>query len=897
MTQPAEVVVVSHFHWDREWYRTMQGFRARLVDAIDQVLDLASVENDYRFLLDGQTVVLDDYLVVRPERRAELVEHIQAGRLSIGPWFVQPDSLLPSGEAHIRNLLEGRRAEAAFGPVSRVAYVPDSFGHPAQFPQLFAGFGLTGFVHWRGNGNELDTLGPRWSWRAPDGSTIPVFHLTEGYFAASRPPTNRSDAAAGLTRIIGRLQEAGENPAIVMNGFDHTRPDPGIGDLLAAVSAELDRPVVRGTLDDAVAAATTTDAQAEFAGELVGGRIANLLPGVWSTRMPLKIRNREIEDLLQRWAEPWTALGCALGLPDETPSIREAWRSLLLNQAHDSICGCSIDAVHDRMTARYDDAEGLASETVLRVLERLAGRSADRDVPGIDDLEIVVFNASPRPASGVVRVPIDAHPAFSIELGAPVLHSLVEAGMGEIGFTLDGVPVRVIESDDPTRVRWFPGQSAFDIEFVATDVPAFGCRRYRLERGDPVDDTIDDGAEISNAGIRVEVADDGTVTIETAAGVRRGCFGVEDTGDRGDSYDFDPVGEPTNPSPARVTIVRHRHESGIERLLVDRTYRLPAGLTPDRAERTEATVETRLSLELTVAPGVPGVHVSTILDNTARDHRLRLTFPAGGPVGGFLAATTLDLTTRSTDRPDNRDWVHPAPTTFCNQGAVSVNGLTVIAPGLPEAEVGSDGTLALTLVRAVGWLARYDLTTRPMPAGPEMETPGAQCIGEIATGIVLTTGDSHHLLEAGRPALWGAIGGPDPLLADGHPLVEIDDEETTVTAVKPAADGSEMVMRMLNPTDHERRVTIRFGLEISEARSVRLDESDDGVDLDQVGSTVALTIGAHQLRTIRFAAAATTPLPRRTTPRSSPRGPDRSPGATFPAPPTRTPPRGTGDSR
>src|SRR5215207_9022933 len=124
-------VLVSHFHWDREWYRTFEDFRSRLVGAVDAVLDLCAADPGYRFVLDGQAVV---------------------------PWYVQPDSMLPSGEAHVRNLLHGRAVAGTVGPVSEVAYVPDSFGHPAQLPQLFAGFGLAPFVYWRGNADEIDRL-------------------------------------------------------------------------------------------------------------------------------------------------------------------------------------------------------------------------------------------------------------------------------------------------------------------------------------------------------------------------------------------------------------------------------------------------------------------------------------------------------------------------------------------------------------------------------------------------------------------------------------------------------------------------------------------------------------------------------------------------------------------
>src|SRR5262249_49895270 len=162
-------VLVSHFHWDREWYRPFEAFRARLVDAIDRVLDLLEEDPGYRFLLDGQGIVIEDYLAIRPGRREALERGVRERRLAVGPWYVQPDALLPSGEAHVRNLLLGRAVAGALGPVSKVAYVPDSFGHPAQMPQVFAGFGLGVFVYWRGNGDELDRLGEAYRWIAPDG--------------------------------------------------------------------------------------------------------------------------------------------------------------------------------------------------------------------------------------------------------------------------------------------------------------------------------------------------------------------------------------------------------------------------------------------------------------------------------------------------------------------------------------------------------------------------------------------------------------------------------------------------------------------------------------------------------------------------------------------------------
>jgi flagellin-like hook-associated protein FlgL len=188
--------LVPTTHWDREWYRTFQGFRSRLVDLTDRVLELASSDAGYRFMFDGQTIVLEDYLEVRPERRQDLVDAIGRGQISVGPWYVQPDSLLPSGEAHVRNLFEGRRVAESFGPCSTSAYTPDSFGHPAQFPQLLRGFGLGAFLFWRGCGNERDYLPSEFKWVAPDGTSIRACWLACGYFNAANLPTDIDAAAA-----------------------------------------------------------------------------------------------------------------------------------------------------------------------------------------------------------------------------------------------------------------------------------------------------------------------------------------------------------------------------------------------------------------------------------------------------------------------------------------------------------------------------------------------------------------------------------------------------------------------------------------------------------------------------------------------------------------------------
>ena len=253
------------------------------------------------------------------------------GTDAIGPWYVQPDSLLPSGEAHVRNLLEGRRVGAAIGPVSSVAYTPDSFGHPAQFPQIFDGFGLAPFVYWRGNANEIDDLPSEYTWVAPDGSAVAAHFLAEAYFGAAGLLEDPDAAARELERLARQLAARTRSGAVLlMNGIDHALPDAHTG-RSAALAARTGWTVERAGLADF--ARELPSERPRFAGELLGGRFANLLPGVWSTRTPLKLRNRAIETGLQSWAEPWSALACVLGAPDERRRAHP-WPALLQNSAH-----------------------------------------------------------------------------------------------------------------------------------------------------------------------------------------------------------------------------------------------------------------------------------------------------------------------------------------------------------------------------------------------------------------------------------------------------------------------------------------------------------------------------------------------------------------------------------
>jgi alpha-mannosidase len=246
------------------------------------------------------------------------------------------------------------------------------------------------------------------------------------------------------------------------------------------------------------------------------------------------------------------------------------------------------------------------------------------------------------------------------------------------------------------------------------------------------------------------------------------------------------------------------------------------------------------------------------VENTTSDHRLRLLFPTGAGLKSFHAATTFDAARRSTAPRDDSLWIHPAPRTFPSQGWICAGGLTLAAPGLPEAEVTPEGSVAITLLRAVGWLSRPDLRSRPGDAGPALATPGAQCLERFEAHIHLCDGGPELAPTTARDAELGlraVAAGPSPLVEEGRALLRVDPPELLLSALKPAQRGPGSVLRLLNPTDREIEATLDFGFDLARAETVRLDESPADLTRVRDGRRIRLSLPPHALRSVLFLAA------------------------------------------
>ena len=302
--------VISHTHWDREWYLTFQQFRLKLVHLIDKLLDILAEDPDFKyFMLDGQTIVLDDYLQIRPEKEDLLRQYIQEGRILIGPWHILPDMFLVSPEAHIRNLLEGARTASKFGPKMPIGYIPDPFGHPAQVPQILRGFGINTAALWRGLGDLPAEL---W-WESPDGSKVFLAYLRDSYSNGANLIVHNFPLFAQQISVAGAslATHSAVNDYLIMLGTDHMEPSPHTSAAISYANEHLvDTQVIHSTLSAYIQRISEQISNNEIFLPVIKGELracdhSHLLPGVLSSRMWIKQNNHSCQLLLEKWAEPF----------------------------------------------------------------------------------------------------------------------------------------------------------------------------------------------------------------------------------------------------------------------------------------------------------------------------------------------------------------------------------------------------------------------------------------------------------------------------------------------------------------------------------------------------------------------------------------------------------------
>ena len=835
------VTIVPHTHWDREWYRPFQSFRAELVELLDELLPRLDADPSAgHFMLDGQMAVIDDYLEIRPEAETLLRSLAAAGRLGVGPWYILMDEFLVSGETIVRNLERGLERAASFGGAMRVGYLPDMFGHIAQMPQILSQFGFDDAVVWRGVPAAVDSS-PFW-WQAPDGSAVKAEYLPRGYGNGARLPEDAKDLIERI-REFDRVQTRfiGDGPILWMSGTDHQVPEAHLGRLVTEANAlQDDYELVVGSLPEHLAT-TSAEGSPTWSGELRSGARANLLMGVASNRTDVRQAVARAERAVEQMAEPMAAMASMAGYEWPTTFLDVAWRDLVLNSAHDSVCACSVDEVCDAVLVRYAEARQIAEAVTAKAVRAIAD--------AVDEPGAIIANTSGRRRSGLVELDLPGNGAadglqlLSERPERELIHTVPRSdaptvverelhihlgiqgveldvgGDGSVDVTIHTDPADrrqptfgwavaelrslAAENNDGEVRVWLHQPPTRTVLARACDVPGLGWAAWTPAPLD-VDPVVSTALGLANGLVTVEVdPDDGTFSLDGHRGLGR----LVDDGDEGDTYNYSPPAhQEVVDTPDSVEVEQVETGPLRGRLTIRSRYTWPEAVV-DGHRVGAVPVEVLTTLE--VRAGERFVRVTTALDNRSRDHRLRVHMPLPHPATESVAECAFATVTRGLLAEGGETETPLA--TFPSRRFVQAGGLTVAHEGLPEYELidleGDDapaaGTLALTLLRCTGWLSRGPMAFRPQPAGPVVETPDAQMPGqqEMRWAVAVERPgapavDPYAVVDdAFLPLITARSSGGGSLPSD-HQLVEVRGAE--VSAV--LADGPRLEVRVFNPT-------------------------------------------------------------------------------------------------
>ncbi len=869
------IIVVPETHWDREWYLPFQEFRARLVIMMDKLLYILKTDQDYKnFTFDGQTIILEDYLEVRPEKEEEIKKYVKQGRLSVGPMYVLPDEFLVSGESLIRNLLIGHQISRKFGRVMKAGYIPDPFGHIAQLPQILQGFEIPSVLFWRGFGNEFEenNLNMEFTWWAP-GNTISILaiFLRYGYMSLEMLNTKKikgeyKQALRTIKNTIEKFERFIITPNILLNnGSDHHEALPEVPEIIKQWNnLHPDKHLEQADFEYYINKVLESTPQLkEFQGELRGGRFSHLLSGVFSARMWIKQRNTAIEYLYEKYTEPVSTISWILDKNNEfiypKDYILSGIKWLQKNAPHDSICGCSIDEVHDEMITRFDWAEQIANEifknSFLHLSERINVDSKYKDIN-----VLIVYNPLPWYRKDVVKFHNIAHDTGSQKF--PYNIQIIDSEGNQFEYQNHYI------EEEPRFVRKKGLSHSFT--FLA-EIPACGYKTFYVV---PVESEGDLTKEknklritrelVENEFYRINIKPNGFIeVIDKESGIIYENFcEFEDMGDWGDEYDF------SGPRENQADLVFTTEDAAIfERSIyidgpTQKTFKLrlnlklPDSLSEDRYNREELLVDNKIALFISLYKGIKRIDLKIELENNSKDHRIRILFPTKIKSDIIHADGQFYVVPRKVKLPKAENWVQKPMPTNHQKDFVAVSDdlrtFAVLNRGLPEyeAKINEDNTItfAITLLRCIEWLSRDDFASRMSHAGPGFMTPGAQCLGKYSFEISIITTSKSNWLDSEIHLRGKEINNPlksffptmaqspfrfsdkvvlkprgvlsyyfkpkkiifEKYLPTTFSFLEIDNRRVVLSAIKKAEEGDFLVIRLYNISSDPQKAILIF---------------------------------------------------------------------------------------
>ena len=927
--------IVSHTHWDREWRYPIWETRLMLVDFMDELIEVLERGEYPGFLLDGQCSPVLDYLEVRPEKRRRVEALVAQGKLSIGPWYTLPDEYPVDGEALVRNLLVGRRVSEQLGGVTNFGYTSFGWGQTAQLPQIYAGFGMdVALIGKRANKERAPNS--EFIWRGPDGSELLTtrfgelgrqnfyFHVhlsalfgvnhfgpgwiydwSHGGIAYHRADDEQMEQdhfqldaparwypeyiTAEVSERTWRTTDESviEDHRVMMNGCDYTASQPMFPQMVArlnAVDAERGREWVHETLAQLVELMRAKLDRRKLRvvhGELRDGPAPGVTGNALTTRLYLKRLNKQAQNLLIRYAEPFAAAASLHGAEYPVQFFRIAWENLLAAHPHDSINGVTQDKTVEDVTYRLNQVVDISQSVGNRAMQELLRRI---DLSGFadDEVLIVAFNPLAHPRREVAKVWIN------MPAGSQGLPPWPEERREVLMFDTDGRPLdtqcmgssleKYSVAEIHTRTHPFICHR-FLVYYDTGEIPAGGYKVFRAGwRGgtqgtrwagsmDRTGTLLKAPNIMENEYLRVVMNSNGTFDL-TDKEVNRTYSGLNYYEDRGEHGDYwinqRPLLDQVYSSQGCSARIWSEQTGPVHATLINEvTMRIPRRGNKAEQRRGDELADLVIKTAVTLRAGARQVEVQIEFENRHEDHYLRVMFPTGlsgathADAGGHF---TVD---RRPIRPQgpSEEICWPDMGTLPQNNFVDVSdgrhGIAFLNDSLTEYEVvdSPERVVALSLLRCVkNWVCTEARSGSGWPSQKGGQSPGQHRIRYALRPHSGNWEEAGIAVEAERfnvpLRLVQTRTNQGVLPSKQASLYALDNDQLRLSAFKKAEDRQTFVVRLYNPTSTEQKGNLRFAVSLARAWLTTLNEDRTTEIRMPDAHTVPVTAGPQKIVTI-----------------------------------------------
>ncbi|MEZ8608032.1 mannosylglycerate hydrolase [Vibrio sp. 10N.222.55.A3] len=849
----SRVHITPHMHWDREWYFTTEESRILLVNNMEEIMNRLESDPEYKYyVLDGQTAVLEDYFAIKPENTERVKALVEAGKLIIGPWYSQTDTMQVSGESIVRNMMYGIRDCMKFGDAMKIGYLPDSFSMSSQLPMIYNGFDITRAMFWRGCSERHGTNKTEFLWQSNDGSEVTAQVLPLGYAIGKYLPQDEEGLRARLDKYFPVLEKPSVTKDILLpNGHDQMPIQKDIFEVMDKLreiypDREFSMSRYEEVFEKVEAARDQLDT---IKGEFNDGKYMRVHRTISSTRMDIKLIHAEIENKIVNILEPLASIAWTLGFEYHHGLIEKMWKESMKNHAHDSIGCCCSDKVHAEILNRYILADDMATNLIHFYKRKIVDHMPDRE--GCDKL--AMFNLSPYEREEVVNTTITIRAQeFSI---FDENENLVEYFIQDKRQIDPGKVDRQI-----VHYGNYDPFMEFDIQ-IKRIVPAMGFTTLHIQGNEKGAVKVAEQKDylLENEYYRINVNDNGTLTIfdKETEQVFDQVLRLEDGSDDGDEYDY---------SPSRQEWLLYSDEFPVETSIDHQGFQsvaniaflmnVPANLA-EREERTGQNGFVEAQCQVVLKQGSRRIEVRMELDNQADDHRVRVLVPTPFVSETVVADNQFGCITRPTNDPAMAVWEEekwkeaPVPVYQLMNFAALENGkagMAIMSNGLREFEViASQGdenrdTFALTLFRGIGVLGKEELLLRPgRPSGIKIPTPDSQVRGKLVCEFTLCGFSGNHIdanimaqardnvtqIECYNKIPYNAmkLNVGEQNLPMSFSLLSKQQSGAVLSVLKKAEDEDALIMRVYNPAESGSvSDSISFTQAVSSWKETSMDE-------------------------------------------------------------------------